>query len=77
MANNPNKSGAAILIVILILIIIAIGSCSGKQDQAAETQKFQDQMNQDPATWNKEQKDRYNDFMDWTEKQQEKENNTN
>lgn len=71
MANNSNKGGAAILIVFLVIIFGIIGSCSSKQNQAEETQKFSDQMNQDPNTWNKEQRDRYNDFMDWEAKQQE------
>ena len=73
MANNqPSNKGTGIAIILILLVIFGIaGSCSSKQHQAEETQKFSDQMHQDPNTWNKEQKDRYNDFSDWEAKQQE------
>ena len=69
--NNDETTGCVIgviVIVIIIFIIIGIGN-SVKNDTKARNQRevneFNKQMQQDPSTWNKEQRDRYNDFIEW------------
>ena len=73
--KNNNNLGKNILIcilafVFLVVVCVSCKSCSDQQTQE-QSQKFKDQMKQDPSTWNKEQKDRYNDFVEWEDKQQE------
>lgn len=67
--------GKKVLLFILLIIgmIIVCVSCNenSKHIKEEETQKFEDQIHQDPATWNKEQRDRYNDFTKWETEQQE------
>lgn len=72
--NNSNLGKNILIIVLgvilLIIVCVSFDSCSRQQEQL-ENQKFKDQMKQDPSTWNKEQKNRYNDFVEWEDKQQE------
>lgn len=62
--------------VLIILIIIGFKACcnwvneSSEATRAHESAEFQKQMNQDPSTWNKEQRDRYNNFANWEADQQ-------
>lgn len=58
-----------VLIIILIISSIVIGS---KQDAERRKQKelmeFNTQLHQDPSTWDKEQRDRYDSFTKWDSK---------
>lgn len=62
---------------VLLMGVFMIKGCSDSAKASSEERiqrsndEFQQQMQQDPSTWNKEQRDRYNNFMDWTQKQKE------
>lgn len=64
--------GLIVILVIIVVISLIIVGCENisKQSTQLETQKFENQMHQDPNTWNKEQRDRYNDFTNWETEQQ-------
>lgn len=70
--SSLGKSLLTIIVAFIFLVIVGVScnSCSEQQTQK-ETDEFEAQMQQDPETWDKEQRDRYNDFMEWEEKQQE------
>lgn len=73
-SQQAANSGCAIIFIIIVMILVAwFTSCSKKDAEEysqSETTKFEGQFKQDPSTWNKEQRDRYNNFMDWESKQQ-------
>lgn len=74
MKNNSNLGKNILICVLGFMFLVIVGvSCKSCSDQqtAERTQDFESQMKQDPSTWNKEQKDRYNDFVEWEDKQQE------
>ena len=69
--RNDDTSGCIfglIFIGIIIFIIMSIAS-SVKNDSEARKQRqlreFESQMRQDPTTWDKEQRDRYDSFIEW------------
>lgn len=71
-SNNNNDTSGCIfgLIFIGIIIFIIMFICSSaKQDAERRKQKelreFNTQLHQDPSTWDKEQRDRYDSFTKW------------
>ena len=73
MSTSAKK---AKIFLIVFVIVLFIGTCISigvynKQQSDKQTQEFEDQMKQDPSTWNKQQRDRYNDFIEWEDKQKE------
>ncbi len=70
-SENDDTSGcifALIFIGIIVFIIISISSSAKKDAEARkqrELREFNNQLNQDPSSWNKEQRDRYNSFIEW------------
>ena len=72
--NNSNNSDTygcifgVIIIVIVLFIVMSIAN-SVKQDsehrKQEELREFNTQLHQDPSTWNKEQRDRYDSFIKW------------
>ncbi len=69
--NNVNIFLAIIVIVIVSFIIFIVMSIRNSIKQDAEYRKqrelreFNTQLHQDPSTWNKEQRDRYDSFIKW------------
>lgn len=72
--GNKNRGRNQVIVIILgAIVIIAVisgfRSMLKKIDdewRAEETRKFEEQFKQDPSTWNKEQQDRYYNFIEWT-----------
>lgn len=42
---------------------------NGTSSKSSESDKFEAQLQKDPSTWSNEEKDRYNNFANWLEKQ--------
>ncbi len=64
-----NNSGCLILVIIAAVMMVLIGSCSSSNTKERELAAWDTQMNKDPSTWSKEEIRRYEDFMDWVDKQ--------
>lgn len=70
--TNSNDTSSFIIglifIGIIVFIVMSIGS-SVKQDaeyrKQRELREFNTQLHQDPSTWDKEQRDRYDSFIKW------------
>lgn len=66
MKNEKHNIGSIIIIIIVILLLLsAIGSCSDDTWEENEKAAFENQMSKYPNTWSDEEKDRYNDFIEW------------
>lgn len=76
ISNTPKK--VIITIIIIAAIILVFKGCAwmvqtnSDYNTSKEEDAFQQQMSQDPSTWNQEQKDRYNDFSNWEAQQNNK-----
>lgn len=63
-----NKEKIIGIVAVLVLLGL-LGSCFGEKseyEQAGDT--FGDWVNKDPNKWTDTQKDYFNDFMDWADK---------
>lgn len=66
--SGKSSSGTAIgAIIVIILLLAMIGSCN-RPSKEAEQFRFQQQMQKDPATWTKQERDYFNAFMEWSDK---------
>ena len=69
------KSGNGSLIglcTVLALLMIGVWSCSSSSDEAykkKEIDAWNSQMHKSPSSWTQEERTRYNNFMDWLDKQ--------
>lgn len=69
--NNENLMTGIVAIGIILFIVFIITSIGNSVKKDAEARKqtqlreFESQMRQDPTTWDKEQRDRYDSFTKW------------
>lgn len=66
--NNENLVVGLIVIGIIAFIIFSIGNSVKKDAESRkqrELREFNSQLHQDPSTWDKEQRDRYDSFIEW------------
>lgn len=81
--KSPEHNKGSIYVLIFMGFILLIGvfmikGCSDSVKASSEERiqrsndEFQQQMQQDPSTWNQEQRDRYNNFMKWDQEQKQK-----
>ncbi len=56
--------------VIIVLAIIAglLGGCVGESDYEKAGKEFGTWMKEDPKSWSKTEKQYFNDFMEWSDK---------
>lgn len=60
----------AVLGVIIVLAAIAMifGSCAGDSEYEKAGKEFGSWVNDNPENWSDTEKEYFNDFMDWTDK---------
>ena len=60
---------AIIGIIVVVLVILGIlGSYVGESDYEKAGNEFGTWINEDPKNWSDTEKQYFNDFMDWTDK---------
>lgn len=62
------KGKIIIAIIVATLILALIGSCSEDSEYEKAGKEFGSWVNKDPSSWSDTQKDYFNDFMDWADK---------
>lgn len=62
-----NKKGL-ILTVAVVLFLGLLGSCGSDSEYEKAGKEFGTWVNTDPNGWTDTQKDYFNDFMDWADK---------
>ena len=62
------KGKIIIGIIIVVAILALIGSCSGDSEYEKAGKEFGSWVNKDPSSWSDTQKDYFNNFMDWADK---------
>ena len=55
-------------IVIIISILVLFGSCSEDSEYERAGKEFGSWVNKGPENWSKTEKQYFNDFMDWADK---------
>lgn len=70
MQNKQKKRSSTTIWVIIITVAILgmISGCSSSNYYEDERNAFSNQMHKDPSNWSSEEKSRYNDFIDWSNK---------
>ena len=54
--------------VMVVCVLALIGSCSGDSEYESVGKSFGSWVNTDPSGWSDTQKDYFNNFMDWADK---------
>lgn len=67
--ENKLLGASLICIVILVVVSVMFSLVDGNGGYTSESDKFEAQMNKSPSTWTNEEKNRYNGFTNWLEKQ--------
>lgn len=63
-----DKKGIIGTIVVVLLFFALLGSCAGDSEYERAGKEFGSWVNTDPNGWTDTQKDYFNDFMDWADK---------
>ena len=63
-----NKKGIVIAIIVIVFLLILLGSCAGDSEYEQAGKEFGSWINKDPKSWSDTQKDYFNNFMDWADK---------
>ena len=62
------KGKTIIGIIIVVAVLALFGSCSGESEYEKAGKEFGSWVNKDPSSWTDTQKDYFNNFMDWADK---------
>jgi len=70
-SNSSGKGCVVAFIVVVLILIVTISSCNSNiaRENRADSEAFGRQMQKDPNKWTQDEKSRYNNFMDWLDKQ--------
>lgn len=60
--------GSLVLVGLIILLFVGLSNCAKKDDG----EYFRNMMRKDPSTWTQAEKNYYNNFSEWRDKQQNK-----
>ena len=63
-----NKLSGIITVAAILLFISLIGGCMGDSEYERAGKEFGTWVNTDPNGWTDTQKNYFNDFMDWADK---------
>lgn len=66
MKMNSNNNSMIFAAIMLLFILFSMHSCSRVQEEK-ERKAFNNQMHKDPNTWSEEERNRYNNFIEWEE----------
>ena len=62
------KGKLIIGIIVAVAILALIGSCTADTEYEKAGKEFGSWVNKDPNSWSDTQKDYFNNFMDWADK---------
>ncbi len=62
------KSEKIIAIIGVLLFLGLLGSCVGDSEYERAGKEFSTWVNKDPNTWSDTEKEYFNNFMDWADK---------
>ena len=70
MDNNKSGSGCLTSIIIFIVILVLIAVVGGGNESEYETagKEFETWIGEDPRTWTDTEKQYFEDFWEWTDK---------
>ena len=63
-----NKKSGLWAIVIIVLVLALLGICSEDSEYERAGKEFGSWVNKGPENWSKTEKQYFNDFMDWADK---------